>query len=31
LGDEGLEDHQPGTGGSNMSNVAPSIAAFFRY
>lgn len=30
LGDEGLEDHQPGTGGSNMSNVAPSIAAFLR-
>lgn len=31
LGDEGLEDHQPGSGGSNMSNVGPSLAAFFRY
>ncbi|XP_021935022.1 E3 ubiquitin-protein ligase RNF126 isoform X1 [Zootermopsis nevadensis] len=30
LGDEGLEDHQPGSGGSNMSNVGPSLAAFFR-
>ncbi|XP_021935057.1 E3 ubiquitin-protein ligase RNF126 isoform X3 [Zootermopsis nevadensis] len=29
LGDEGLEDHQPGSGGSNMSNVGPSLAAFF--
>lgn len=31
LGDEGLEDHQPGAGGNNMSSVGPSFAAFFRY
>lgn len=30
LGDDGLEDHQPGSGGNNMSNVGPSLAAFFR-
>ncbi|PNF15902.1 E3 ubiquitin-protein ligase RNF126-B [Cryptotermes secundus] len=30
LGDDGLEDHQPGAGGNNMSNVGPSLAAFFR-
>jgi hypothetical protein len=31
LGDEGIEDHHPGSGGNNMSNVGPSLAAFFRY
>ncbi|XP_069692959.1 E3 ubiquitin-protein ligase Iruka isoform X1 [Periplaneta americana] len=30
LGDDGIEDHQPGSGGNNMSNVGPSFAALFR-
>ncbi|PSN31658.1 hypothetical protein C0J52_14964 [Blattella germanica] len=30
LGDEGMEEHQSGSGGSNMSNVGPSLAALFR-
>lgn len=30
LGDDGMEDHESGSGGGNMSNMGPSLAALFR-